>query len=884
MFYSHKNILAKINSEVILANQLDLNTSADLSPLYLDGQRHSFSYFPNGAVNGSFRLTYFLTGNDVIKQYLDDDDYVLSGNIGGLYFNSGYVRSYSASFQPNSPIQVNAEILVVDALMGQFLPSNIENPNPNYLNASDSIFTNYTPFVDIGSPIQATYNYTSEINPIFYQATGTGLLEITPSRVIFGKKQVSMEIVSDSTGMFLPIDGQTCSLRLEAANSGGLVMEVFSVTGKINSRNLNTSISSPMNQRFEVIQHRIASNPTITSFSPSSVSAGSTLTILGTNFKNVLNVYINNEPASSYQVISDTRIDTVIAPNQNSGYIKVDTFEDNTYSNTRIPINYPSINVDSFAPTNIISGNTVYINGSNFYKISRVLFNDREASFSILNPNIIAAVSPGRELNGPISVISDSRYKSGVSSSNFYAKPVIDSFYPTTGIPGDIITVSGANFSNIFLTYINDIYAPYSVINTGVIQLTVPNGDTRGYVKIINNGFQITTSKYDFSPQLFITGLSIKSGQAFSSLTISGVNFEDYMMYNLGDDSYKVSFNGQVTGFSRIDGQTLTGIVPRDAVTGPFYIFKSDSTSTYDSTGDFIYIPDAPIITSSYPITITSGDKLTELIVGTNLTNLTKVSLVGSGASANGRSIIIWDKAYNVNSKPADTTGVQYLISTAQNDLLGLASTFQHTLSAPSSYSGNTLLTGQAIRTGMYDLVVENIAGTGYLSGALVINPLTNLAQSASTRITITSTYPSGDTNTYNEYKTVDNNTGTYCRTNTVTGQWMKFSFPSKCQIFNINLTTHSTGYTLGTTGYLEISLLTGTGIGTGIVSSGLANISPYTTLNSGYGINTGTLSWRNEANAVLIRVNRRNESGQDLPYPLVLSNVEILGIKMNRS
>ena len=889
MFFTHKNYPIKLNGEFLFASQIDLSADSNLGALYLDGQRHSFSTYPIGPVNGSCRISYFLTGTDIVKAHLQDDEVSISGNIGGIYFNSGYVKSYSATIQPNSPIQVNAELVFFESLMGQFLPEKIFNPNPNYLNGSDVVVTNSNTNIDIGSITSSSYNYNSEITPVFHQTTGTGFVNISPNRVVMGKKQVTMEFSSDTSGMNIPIEGLNAAIRIQAADSQGVILETFSVDGTLNKKTLNISTSSPTLQKFEITQNRIADNPTVTSFSPAMPSLGDTISIYGTNFRNVLNVYVNEEAADYFNVISDTRIDAKIGSALNSGFIRVDTFEDGATSSSQIPINYGTITVNSFDPLKVISGKNVTINGSNFYKISNVLFNNTPAeSFNVINGQYINAIAPGRILNGPISVISNSRYLSGISSSNFSAFPVIDSFTPKTGVPNTLITLSGANLVDLSTVKINGINASFSQINSNSTQITVPVGNTWGYISVTNNQNQRTISKYGFSPEISITGLSLVSGKANSSIIISGINFNDYMMYDLeggggGSSMYKVSFNGQYTGFLRIDAQTLQGVVPRGAKTGPVYIYKPDGASTYDSTGSFIYIQDEPILNSFSPATISSGDSLKALIVGENLNNINKVYLVGSG-NALGNTITIWDKTYNVNNKPANTTGNFYCISSGQNDLLGLAATFQHTLRQPSSFTGNMMLTGLAVKTGVYDLYVENVAGVDILSGATVIYEPVDLARLHSTRITQTSTWPSGDTVTYGPEKVVDGNTGTYCRTDTLTGQWLKFNFSSACQIFKINFTTFSTGYTLGTTGYLEVSLLTGSGISTGIASSGMVNINPYTTYSSGYGINTGTMSWRNEANSVLFRVNRRNESGFDIPYPLLLSNVEIYGVKMSRA
>jgi hypothetical protein len=188
MFYTHKNTLIKLDNNLMFVNQMELNTAVDINPIYLDGERHSFSYSNNGPVASNLKLNYFLTGEDFLKRYLSDDNRYISGDIGGIYFRSGCIRSYTASFQPNGPIQIGVDLAVFDIVTGQFLPSRVSNPSVSYLNASDSIFTNHTSHINLGSIIQASYNYSSEIEPFFNQKADTNLQELGPNRIFFGKK------------------------------------------------------------------------------------------------------------------------------------------------------------------------------------------------------------------------------------------------------------------------------------------------------------------------------------------------------------------------------------------------------------------------------------------------------------------------------------------------------------------------------------------------------------------------------------------------------------------------------------------------------------------------------------------------------------------------
>jgi hypothetical protein len=69
----------------------------------------------------------------------------------------------------------------------------------------------------------------------------------------------------------------------------------------------------------------VPNTPTISSFSPSTVYVGTTITITGTNFTNASAVSIGGVAASSYTVISATSISAVVAASATNGTISVTT-------------------------------------------------------------------------------------------------------------------------------------------------------------------------------------------------------------------------------------------------------------------------------------------------------------------------------------------------------------------------------------------------------------------------------------------------------------------------------------------------------------------------------------------------------------------------------
>ena len=64
-------------------------------------------------------------------------------------------------------------------------------------------------------------------------------------------------------------------------------------------------------------------------------------------------------------------------------------------------------------------GETIDISGSNFSRISRVLFSDVKSEFQIVSENLIKARVPEGAAWDYIKIISDERNATGISSEKF---------------------------------------------------------------------------------------------------------------------------------------------------------------------------------------------------------------------------------------------------------------------------------------------------------------------------------------------------------------------------------------------------------------------------------------------------------------------------------
>jgi hypothetical protein len=135
-------------------------------------------------------------------------------------------------------------------------------------------------------------------------------------------------------------------------------------------------------------------SPTISSFSPTSATAGTQVQINGTNFLNVNSISFGGVSASSFNVISPTQINAIVgvgasgnvSVNTNAGLASLSGF----LFNANIP--QPPI-ITSFSPTSASNGSTITINGNNFIGTTSITLGGVSVtSFVVLSSTKISMV------------------------------------------------------------------------------------------------------------------------------------------------------------------------------------------------------------------------------------------------------------------------------------------------------------------------------------------------------------------------------------------------------------------------------------------------------------------------------------------------------------
>jgi hypothetical protein len=275
-------------------------------------------------------------------------------------------------------------------------------------------------------------------------------------------------------------------------------------------------------------------------------------------------------------------------------------------------------------------GDLLVITGSGFYEISSVVFGGN-ASGDFRNPiNEVRVAVPEFAAWGTVTITSASRQVTGFSIFPFVPEPKVTGFFPTTGLPGNTITILGRAFSGVTGVTFNNLNATsFTVLSNSGISAVLPTGNTKGYVTVFGQSGLSFHTQVEFIPYAYVTGLSQSTIRTGESLDILGINFIPEIMYQTSSNKYLVTIGSATGEFTRINSGKLQGPVFLDASSGPVFVNRT-TTDSYASSASLTIVPYSPIITRVVP---ESGKANTSCFVeGENFYGVTSLLLSGYGS------------------------------------------------------------------------------------------------------------------------------------------------------------------------------------------------------------------------------------------------------------
>ena len=223
---------------------------------------------------------------------------------------------------------------------------------------------------------------------------------------------------------------------------------------------------------FEVI----GPEPAITSFTPSSGPAGTSVMISGSALAGATAVAFNGVSAATFTVNSDIQITAVVAVGATTGPIAVTTPDGTAISaDAYTVLGGPLPTITSFSPQSGGVGASVTINGQNLSGATSVKFGGMTAAFTISgNGRRITAVVPAGAATGPIAVTTAGGTATSASSFIVVTPPVITGFAPGSGPAGSSVAINGTNLAGATAVMFDGKIASFTVNGAGTITATVP--------------------------------------------------------------------------------------------------------------------------------------------------------------------------------------------------------------------------------------------------------------------------------------------------------------------------------------------------------------------------------------------------------------------------
>lgn len=618
MLYHFKKTPVYINGMSLIISDAQLSREVGITSPYKLGDRVSVNYLNSSLPVGQLNLRYYLTGADILKQYIYSTDIqTITGNVAGLTFNQGYLTSYNISCSPNETIEVDAGITFFDDLSGVFTPQSPNNIGFNPLNLSNISIDNlagYTQNIP-GIITNASFSYSANISPV-YKYVGTGSPPTRADRINIIDRKITADISCDNVSAQLPISGEKFGIILNLNNETHFRQtESFGCSGLINKKTLSLSANSVENNTISITQNHLNNFGGISGVI---VNGNNTFEIVSNidthpftsrdnSLRYVDNIKVGEIDCNNFNVVRYSTHDGIsVTPPTNivNDYLTVYSSNGNFTWPSKLSFSYQPITITGLSIYSGRAGTPMYISGTNFYNISEVYFGDSSVNFQIQNSTSIFTSVPYNGITDKVKVVSRRRGISGLSSAPFFHEPKITIFSPITGIWKDQIIIGGVNFTGVTSVKFNGINAhSYSLVSNSIISAQSPNTGSGGFaggnISIsTSGGNSISASLY--SPHVQIYSFSGTSGLYGQNVQLN-LTVDTGYMYPTGG-GYKVNFGGVDQKFFVKSSGALTGLIPTGAVDGYIRLYKPDGVSTYSPKYEIFNVIGEPEIYNLSPL------------------------------------------------------------------------------------------------------------------------------------------------------------------------------------------------------------------------------------------------------------------------------------------
>jgi RHS repeat-associated protein len=389
-------------------------------------------------------------------------------------------------------------------------------------------------------------------------------------------------------------------------------------------------------------------NPVVSSLSPSTGAANSSVQILGSGFgttQGSSTVTFNGVPATA--VWSDTLITATVPSTATTGVVAVSVGGVSSPSNLNFVV--PPPHVTSVTPNVGTATTQITINGSGFQNTrgpGSVAFNNLvTATIVSWSDTQIVATVPVNANTGGMAVWQNQYSNWDVEFS--LVSPRVTSLVPAMGPVGTQVQINGSGFGATQGSSTLPNWPTATVVSWSDAQIVamVPATAQSGPVSVSVAGITSNNNINFTVPTPRITAISPASGVVGTNVTITGTGFQ------ATEGSGSVCFNAGCTGtvVSWSDTQIVVA-VPPNSTSGAVRV---QSTSAI-SNQDFVFIMPNPVVASLAPASAPAGTQVQ--INGSGFgTTQGSSTVMFSSISGGAASIVSWSDTQIVAVVPLST-------------------------------------------------------------------------------------------------------------------------------------------------------------------------------------------------------------------------------------
>ncbi|MGH2807429.1 MAG: beta strand repeat-containing protein [Actinomycetota bacterium] len=319
------------------------------------------------------------------------------------------ISSFSpTSGAPGTSVQING--------------TNLTNVSAVRFNGVNATFTvNNSGRITATVPAGAT---TGRITVVTANGTATSATDftVTPgaptiSSLTPSNGAVGSNVIITGTGfngtITVRFDGVAAPFTVNSPTQITATVPTGATTGRVTVTTSNGTATSPAD-------FTVTRTPTVSSFTPSSGPAGTSVTINGSNFTSITSVTFNGV-ASTFTVNSSSRITATVPTGATTGRIGVTNSAGTGTSSTHFTVQTPPT-ISSFTPTFGRAGTPVVLTGTNFAGATGVSFDGEATTFTVDSATQITTVVPAGATTGRIVVTGPSG--AGTSAVDFVVTQV----------------------------------------------------------------------------------------------------------------------------------------------------------------------------------------------------------------------------------------------------------------------------------------------------------------------------------------------------------------------------------------------------------------------------------------------------------------------------